>query len=264
LARREVRRRINWAGTSDLSGGAAPIFKADHGSPRGALRAGMREAFGAPLLVLCASYVGFGSLVRESGLSLPAGLLSTLSTWALPGQIIAVELSAVGASIVTIFIAVALTNARMMPMTMTLLPLVRMPGRKPWRLYVAAHLIAVTGWAVAMLRCPDMPPEQRLSYFVGFAGVLLAGSVTATAAGFLLVGAVPPAVSLGLVFVNPIYFMLLFVGDLRDRGRVLALALGAVLAPVFHVLAPSWGLLITGIVGGGLAFMLKRVRRRHG
>ena len=245
-----------------MSGGAAPIFKADHGSPRGALRAGMREARGAPLLVLCASYVGFGSLVRESGLSLPAGLLSTLATWALPGQIVSVELYAAGASLVTIFIAVALTNARMMPMTLTLMPLVRVPGRRSWRLYAAAHLISVTGWAVAMLRCPEMPPGQRLSFFVGFAGVLLCGSVTATAAGFLISGAVPAAVSLGLVFVNPIYFMLLFIGDLRDRGRVLALALGAALAPLMHAVAPTWGLLITGVVAGGLAFLLTRGRRR--
>jgi predicted branched-subunit amino acid permease len=247
-----------------LPGGAAPNFKADHGSPRGALRAGMRGAFGAPLLVLCASYVGFGSLVRESGLSLPAAVLSTLATWALPGQIVSVELYAVGASLVTIFIAVALTNARMMPMTLTLLPVVRVPGRSQWRLYAAAHLIAVTGWAVAMLRCPDMPAEQRLSYFIGFAGVLICGSAAATAGGFLLSGAVPPALSLGLVFVNPIYFMLLFIGDLRDRGRVLALALGAALAPLFHMLTPTWGLLITGVAAGGLAFTVTRLRRRRG
>jgi predicted branched-subunit amino acid permease len=221
----------------------------------------MREAIGAPLLVLFASYVGFGSLVRESRLSLPAGLLSTLATWALPGQIISVELYAAGASLLTIFIAVALTNARMMPMTMTLLPLLRLPGRARWRLYAASHLIAVTGWAVAMLRCSDMPPAQRLSYFVSFAATLLCGSLIGTAVGFVVSGSVPQSVSLGLVFVNPVYFMLLFLGDLRDRARVLALVFGAGLAPVMHALAPSWGLLITGIVGGGLAFSL--TRRRH-
>jgi predicted branched-subunit amino acid permease len=247
-----------------LSGGAAPTFKSDHGSARLALRAGMREAVGAPLLVLCASYIGFGSLVRESGLSLPAGVLSTLFTWALPGQIVSVELYAAGASLVTIFIAVALTNARMMPMTLTLMPVVRVAGRGRWRLYAASHLIAVTGWAVAMLRCPDMPPQQRLSFFVGFAGLLMLGSVTATAGGFLLSGAVPPALSLGLVFVNPIYFMLLFFGDLRDRGRVIALVLGAVLAPPILHVAPTWGLLITGVVAGGLAFAVARRGRRHG
>jgi predicted branched-subunit amino acid permease len=199
------------------SGGPAASFKSDFGTPRGALRAGMREAVGAPLLVLFASYVGFGSLVRESRMSLPAGLLSTIATWALPGQIVSVELYAAGTSLATIFIAVALTNARMMPMTMTLLPLVRMKGRARWRLFVASHLIAVTGWAVAMMRCPDMPPAQRLSYFVGFAATLLCGSMIGTAVGFLASGAVPSALSLGLVFVNPVDFMLLFLGERLAR-----------------------------------------------
>jgi predicted branched-subunit amino acid permease len=223
----------------------------------------MREAVGAPLLVLFASYVGFGSLVRESRMSLPAGLLSTIATWALPGQIVSVELYAAGASLATIFIAVALTNARMMPMTMTLLPLVRLKGRARWRLLAASHLIAVTGWAVAMMRCPDMPPAQRLSYFVGFAATLLCGSMIGTAVGFLASGAVPAGLSLGLVFVNPVYFMLLFLGDLRDRARVLALVFGAGLAPVAHTFAPTWGLLITGVVAGGLAFTLARGTRHR-
>jgi predicted branched-subunit amino acid permease len=245
-----------------LSGSAS--FRTDHGSPRGALIAGLREAVGAPFVVLGSSYIGFGSLVRESGLSLPMGLLSTATTWALPGQVALVELYATGASLLTIFIAVALTNARMMPMTMTLLPVLRLPGRRTWRVYLASHLIAVTGWAVAMLRCPDMPPEQRLSFFLGFAGTLFAGSMIGTVVGFFLSGMVPPSVSLGLVFVNPIYFMLLFLGDFRARSRLLALLFGAGLAPLMHAVAPTWGLLITGIVGGTAAFLLSRGRRAHG
>ena len=238
-------------------------FRTDHGSPRGALIAGFREAVGAPLLVLGASYVGFGSLVREFGLGLPVALLSTAVTWALPGQVAMVELYATGSSLITIFIAVALTNARMMPMTMTLMPLVRVPGRGNWRLYLASHLIAVTGWAVAMLRCPDQPPAQRLSFVVGFAGTLLLGAMVGTAIGFFASAMVPRAVSLGLVFVNPIYFMLLFLVDFRARSRVLALVFGAGLAPWAHVAAPTWGLLITGVVAGTAAFVLSR-GARHG
>lgn len=244
------------------TGVAVSSFTTDFCSPRGALLAGAWEAVGAPALVLGASYVGFGSLVRESGLGLGVGLFSTVTTWALPGQIALVDLYAVGASLLAIFIAVALTNARMMPMTITLMPLLRMPGRPRWKVYLAAHLVAVTAWAVSMLRCPDMPPEQRMSFFVGFAGTLLTSALLGTAAGFFLSGLVPSVVSLGLVFVNPIYFTLLFLGDLRNRGRILALLLGALLGPVLHVVTPTWGLLLTGLIAGGVGFAMDRVLRR--
>lgn len=243
--------------------GAASTFKTDFKTPRGALFGGAREAIGAPILVLGASYVGFGSLIRESGLGLGIGLFSTVATWALPGQVASIELYAAGAALLPIFIAVALTNARMLPMTVTLLPLLQRTGRPRWKLYLAAHLVAVTGWAVSMLRCPDMPPEQRMSFFVGFAGTLLLGSIIGTAIGFSLSGLVPPAVSLGLVFVNPLYFMLIFLIDLRHRGRVLALLFGACLGPLFHLVTPTWGLLLSGILAGVLAFIADRAMRRR-
>ena len=55
-----------------------------------------KEAAGMPALVLGASYIGFGSLVRESGIGLGLGLFSTLSAWALPGQVALIELYGVG------------------------------------------------------------------------------------------------------------------------------------------------------------------------
>jgi hypothetical protein len=56
--------------------------------------------------------------------------------------------------------------------------------------------------------------------------------------------------------------MLLFLGDLRERSRVFALLFGAGLTPAVHAVAPTWGLLITGVVAGSLAFALGR-KRRH-
>ena len=52
-----------------------------------AARQGAREAFGVPAIVLGASFLGFGALVREAGLSPWHGLLSTALGWALPGQV---------------------------------------------------------------------------------------------------------------------------------------------------------------------------------
>lgn len=231
----------------------------DFGSPTAARRAGMRAAIGAPALVLGASYVGFGAFVHQSGLTLIQGLASTTTGWALPGQIALIEIFAVGGSILAAAIAVGLANARLLPMVVTLLPILRQgEGAAKPRLihYLSAHFIALTGWAVAMQRAPDMPPDQRLPFFLGFTSVIWSTTVFATALGYFLVGILPAPVTLGLVFLNPLYFMLLFTADLMRKERGLALILGAILGPLFHLVSPDWGLLATGLVGGSLAFIL--------
>lgn len=219
----------------------------------------MRAAVGAPALVLGASYVGFGAFVHQSGLTLAQGLASTVTGWALPGQIALIEIFAVGGSIFAAAIAVGLANARLLPMVVTLMPILRLGegGAKPRLIhYLAAHFIALTGWAVAMQRSPNMPPDQRLPFFLGFTLVIWSATVFATALGFFLVGVLPLPVTLGLVFLNPLYFMLLFVGDLARKERGLALVIGAVMGPVLHVVSPDWGLLVTGLLGGSIAFLI--------
>lgn len=83
--------------------------------------------------MLCASYVGFGSLVRESELALWLGLVSTASGWALPGQIVVIEPYGVGASVPAAALAVGLTDARLLPMAVTLMPMLRRRGDSSWR-----------------------------------------------------------------------------------------------------------------------------------
>ena len=233
---------------------------------RAAFGRGVRESIGTPAVMLAASYLGFGSLVRTSELSLALGLTSTLTGWALPGQIVLVELYALGATVTVIAIAVALTNARLFPMTLALMPRMHEPGTPRWRYYAAAHLIAVTGWVQCMQRFPELRQAERLPYMVGFSGALLVVSLTATAVGYLLAGDVPPAVSLGLVFVNPVYFLLVLSTGITARSHALALAFGAVIGPVLHVVSPDWGLLATGVIAGTAAFAIGRRRPgdRHG
>jgi predicted branched-subunit amino acid permease len=231
----------------------------DYGSPRGAAFMGLRHAMGSPLIVLGASYVGFGSLVRTSGLPLPVGLLSTTFGWALPGQIAAVELYGIGASLFAIMAAVALVNVRMMPMVIALMPFLRRPGVPRWQYVLAAHLIAVTSWVNSMQRCPLLPPEQRLPYMLGIGGSLWVSMITCTWVGFAITDDLPASVSLGLVFLNPLYFMLILVSDLRQRARALAIGLGAVAGPLTYMLSPEWGLLLCGFGAGTFAFLLDRV-----
>ncbi|WP_299621699.1 AzlC family ABC transporter permease [Pelagibius sp.] len=245
--------------------GAAAAAARGYGSQRQAALTGMRHSLGVPALVLGSSYVGFGSLIQGADLAVWHGLFSTFTGWALPGQIILVELYSLGASILVVSAAVAMTNARLLPMTVALMPFLRAPGTPRWRYYLFAHFIAVTGWAAAMRHCPQLPEPQRLPYFAGFAATLWAMCLGATALGFYLADLLPGYITLGLVFLNPIYFMLVFVADARHRARILALAVGAVCGPLLHLVSADWGLLLTGLLAGSLAFFADRLwSRDHG
>ncbi|HEY5598403.1 MAG TPA: AzlC family ABC transporter permease [Kiloniellales bacterium] len=222
------------------------------------MAAGGRRALGVPSIVLGGSFIGFGALVHQVGLSLWHALFSTASGWALPGQIALMELYAVGASALVIAVAVGLTNARLLPMTVTLIPLLRAPAMPRWRYYAISHFIAVTGWVAAMRDCPAMVAEQRLPYYAGFAGVLWVISLAATWIGFALAGSVPAYVTLGLVFINPIYFMLVICADVRARTRVLAALLGAIGGPALYLLIPDWSLLLAGVSAGTLGYLIGR------
>ena len=84
-----------------------------------------------------------------------------------------------------------------------------------------------------------------------------------TVAGYLLVGMVPAPVALGLVFLNPIYFMLMFVADFRLPARAAALTLGAIAGPLLQPLGSEWGLLAAGLLAGSAAFGLDELHRRR-
>ncbi len=223
---------------------------------RAAFRGGFREAAGAPALAIGASFLGFGALVRESGLTLWHGLISTATTWALPGQVAMVELYGLGAGLLVIALAVSASATRLLPMVMTLVPLMRHSGVKRSQFYLSAHFIALTGWAVTMRVGPNLPVSQRLPFFQGFTLVLWMTTMVGTAIGYLLPEVLPKPVTLSLVFLTPLYFTVLFLEDLRGKRKVTALAAGAVLGPIFFLLSPDWSLILTGLVGGTIAFFL--------
>jgi len=232
-------------------------------TPRAAFWGGLREAAGVPMLVMGASFIGFGSMVHDVDWSVWHALYSTLSTWALPGQIAMAEMAYSGAPLISIVLAVGFINARLLPLAASLLPHVRRPGISAWQYAAAAMLIAATSWVGVMRRLPDLSQDQRFHYLCGY-GVLLYGmSPLATVLGFQLAGQVPQPLALALVFLNPLYFMLLFLFDLRNPGKILSLLFGAALGPALFLIAPNWSLIITGLVGGTAAWALGRLKWFH-
>jgi predicted branched-subunit amino acid permease len=167
-----------------------------------------------------------------------------------------VELYLAGAPLLAIALAVALANMRLAPMTTVMLPVVKVEGRAAWRHYAAANWVAITCWALTMLHGPKLPQERRLAFFMGCAFVLWTASLIGCAIGFFAAGAVPGPVALALVMLNPIYFMLLCLQDLKQRPRALAMLLGAVFCAVLHPFVPDWSLLIAGVAGGSAGYLL--------
>ena len=228
---------------------------------REAWHAGIREAFAAPAWLLGVGYIGFGSLAQSQGFSLLHAVLSTVTIWALPGQLILVEMHALNAPFVAILIAVVFSSSRFLPMTVTLMPHLRAPGVPQWRYYFAGHVLAMTSWAVAMQQSPRQPRPARLPFFFGFALTMWVVALLCTIAGHTLAGTLPAPLRLAFVFANPLYFILILTADLRARMAVLALASGAIAGPLLHLVLPAWSVIGGGLVGGTVAFFLSRRHR---
>jgi predicted branched-subunit amino acid permease len=209
-----------------------------------------------PSAVLVAGFIGFGALATAQAIPLPIAVASTVVIWALPGQLIFVEMHTLGAPILATVIAVMLSSARFLPMTVMLMPELRDPSHRRWQYYVVAQLLSLSGWTMAVARFPHIPREQRLAWLYGFTLVLIGVSALSTAAGYLGADRLPALVRLGLVFMVPMYYLLILTGAVRDRVAALGLVCGAVAGPLAYALSPQWSVPLGGLAGGSLAYAL--------
>ena len=223
---------------------------------------GAKDAFGVPAAILFAGMLGFGAMGQANGLDIWLTSATSFFMFALPGQVVLVEMLVLSASGVTIAIAVTLTATRFFTMCLTLFPQFPEKQRSSFY-YLVVHFVAMTAWAVSMRDFPKMKPEDRLSYFTGFAFVCWAVSTPATVLGYMVAGQVPSYINLGLVFINPLFFLLTFT-EVKPRGNRIAILLGAPIGLLSYLWFPDYSLLIAGIVGGTIAYMIdKHFRNRQ-
>lgn len=225
---------------------------------------GAWDACGLPLFMIGATMAGVGGLARDVGYPIVAAALSTLLIWAGPAQVILFGSVAAGVALPAIALAVLVSSMRFLPMTVSVLPLTRSPGDRRWQVFLAAHLVSMTTWVEGQRRLPSVPESQRMAYFLGFSGVVIGGATAATIAGFLLYTAVPPAVAAGLLFMTPIFFAAsLFAGAVRVDDWTAVLA-GVALSPAaFTYLPPGPDFLVVGLIGGTIAYGVRRMRARR-
>ena len=215
-----------------------------------ATRRALADILGPAGIALGSSFFAVGILFSESGFAWWQSALSTLTNFALPGQLSAAEIYAQDGGLVASIAVVALVNFRLAPLTASLLPLI---GRhRHW--FWLCHFIAVTGWVCTMRAKADIPPEHRFAYFTRLGAGLLALAALTTTAGHFAADALPPFAVVCLLFLNPSYFLCMVVSGMTKRESVMSAFFGALAYLPAEALAPGWGLIVAGLLGGGAAF----------
>jgi predicted branched-subunit amino acid permease len=238
-----------------MSEPSQPLPELQFQSKQEAFRRGMRHAIGAPAGVLFAGYIGFGALCYSLNLSIWTAAGSAFFVYALPGQMVMAEMFALGATTLLTTLAVGLTASRFLPMTLTVLPQLDNEHRAKKSLYAMVHLLAMTSWAVAMRDLPKMEPRYRQAYFWGIGLICWIVCAPGSIIGYLIADEVSMPLTVALVFLNPLFFILSFT-EVKPTAYRLAILFGSLLGPLSHSIVPDYSLLISGLVGGSLAYFL--------
>ncbi len=219
-----------------------------------ALKIGAKDAIGVPALGLGLSMFAFGAFLKSVGFNAMQSFSSTFFAFALPGQFVMVETLIAGGTILNIFLAVLLTNARLFPMTVNLMPIIREPSKPNWKYYFICHFIAVTAWFNMLDKHIKIEKKNKYSYFLGLGGFLWLNSVFFTVLGYYCSFFVTKEILLGMVFFNPMYFLVMTIGALVKKDLILSVLLAAFLSPFIYIYIPDWGVLVSGIIAGTVGF----------
>lgn len=219
---------------------------------------GAQQFLSIPAMILMASFVGFAGLARASGIGLVETVVMAGGIWALPSCVVLVGAVQTGAPLAATFIAVSLSAFRLMPMVMSIVPVMRAERTSKLTLLFLSHFVAVTAWVFGMAKLPGLPREARAAYFAGFAVTLTTGAMIVAGVSHELAGALPPLLAAGLTLLTPLYFTVSLWGAARLASDRLALAFGVATWPAMHWLEPNFELIWTGLIGGTAAFLVGR------
>lgn len=221
---------------------------------------GTRLIVSVPALVLFSTSIGFGALARDGGFEIAHAVFITVTMFALPNQVVLIDQLMRGATLAGAALAVTLTAVRLMPMTVTLVPLIKGTRRRRLLEVVAVHFVAISTWIEGNRRLAAMPEDERLPFHLGVGAAMLSMMLVGTVTGYMLVAGLPAFINAALLFTTPLYFFLSLIATSQSRMDVAAVALGCTLTPGLYVVVPGFDLLAGGVAGGTLAFLLGRAR----
>ena len=213
----------------------------------------------SPAIALGASFIAIGALLKNIGFTIQESIFSTFLTYALPGSLIMAESMIIGASLINIFIAVWLVNARLYPMTVSLIPLLIHKSQPRWKYYLSCHFIAVSSWLIMKDKYEGVKKEFRVDFWIGIGMATWSVAIISTIIGYFASDFFNKNIIIGLAIINPIYFTCMMVGSMKTLKISLSIILGTILGPSFYFISPQWCILFGGIVAGTIAFLIGEI-----
>ena len=210
----------------------------------------------SPAIALAASFIAIGALLKNIGFTIQESVFSTFLTFALPGSLVMGESMIVGASLLNIFIAVWLVNARLYPMTVSLMPLLMHRTQPKWKYYLSCHFIAVSSWLIMKDNYEQINKKSRIDFWIGIGVATWSVAIISTVIGYFASDFLNRDILIGLAIINPIYFTCMMVGAMKTVKISLSIILGTILGPAFYFISPEWCILFGGIVAGTIAFFI--------
>ena len=187
---------------------------------------------------------------------------ASMLIWGLPGQLAMIDLTAAGQPVLVIVFACSLANARFLPMVVSFLPMISRPGEKFSLLVLEAQLLSINSWAMCLREFPSVDAHCRRRYYIVFASVILFAALIGTIVGHAGSVILPRALIAGLIFASPLFFALV-LSAVQVFSHRLAMIAGCIIMPLMYHWFPSVDLLLTGLLGGSIAFLIGRVNREN-
>ena len=214
------------------------------------------KSLDSPGIALGASFIAIGALLKNIGFTLEESIFSSFLIYALPGSLVLAESTIIGASLLNIFLAVWLVNARLFPLTVSLMPLIISKKQPKWKYYLSCHFVAVSSWLILKSNYKKIEKENRIDFWIGIGTATWLIGIIATLVGYISADYLNKDMMIGLAIVNPIYFMCMMIGSMKTIQITLSILLGSMLGLVFYFISPEWCILYGGFLAGTIAFFV--------
>ena len=213
----------------------------------------------SPAIALGCCFIAIGALLKNIGFNIQESIFSTMLIYALPGSLVMAESILVGASLLSIFIAVWFVNARLYPMTVSLMPLLMDKSQPRWKYYLSCHFIAVSSWLIMKSNYENVKKKNRIDFWIGIGTATWSVAIISTVIGYTASEYLNKDILIGLAIINPIYFICMMIGAMKTIQVSLSVILGSILGPSFYFISTEWCILFGGIIAGTIAFFIGEI-----